>query len=335
MSSRRSCSAGLTGLTRRFARVPCVRVRLRTLRPSVGGPWVVQRGARPPPVPGLLYRLHRHSMVCLMVCLLIWSRSAPSAPLPYLKNEGWQSCQNASQAASSVIMQTGISLDASRLCQPGNVKIGKLVHTRRLPELHEEVRFHDLIVTSVIGRAFLAGRQRLVMIELGSYWAYYSLIFAKLVAEAKLHAVSIMVEPSPHKLHCGMRNFATNGFCSEDRVQARWLRAMICAPDAEKMTGYGGLMTDETSPVCTTIPNILHSFDVVKVEVLLADIQGAELEALRSANLSRIHHVWVGTHSINIHQQCKELLLSSGFMIEYEVGLIRSDGYIHAFNPSF
>lgn len=148
------------------------------------------------------------------------------------------------------------------------------------------LRFHDLIVTSVIGRAFLAGRQRLVMIELGSYWAYYSLIFAKLVAEAKLHAVSIMVEPSPHKLHCGMRNFATNGFCSEDRVQARWLRAMICAPDAEKMTGYGGLMTDET-------------------------------------------------HSINIHQQCKELLLSSGFMIEYEVGLIRSDGYIHAFNPSF
>ena len=53
------------------------------------------------------------------------------------------------------------------------------------------------------------------MIELGSYWAYYSLWFASQVKDAQ----NYLIEPDPRRLEIGRKNFELNnkiGFLDKD-----------------------------------------------------------------------------------------------------------------------
>ena len=70
--------------------------------------------------------------------------------------------------------------------------------------------------------------------------------------------------------------------------------------------------------------------------MLWADLQGAELEALRGAPLQRISHVHLATHGRKIHNASLNLLRSKGFFVEYHLPahdtyFKMNDGYIHAF----
>ena len=75
-----------------------------------------------------------------------------------------------------VRMRTGLKVvpagihDLRKLSQDGSY----------IGELPEELRFVQLIVPSVIGRARLQGRSTVSMLELGAGWAYYSLLFASM-----------------------------------------------------------------------------------------------------------------------------------------------------------
>ena len=91
-------------------------------------------------------------------------------------------------------------------------------------ELPEELRFVQIIVPSVIGRARLEGRTTVSMLELGAGWAYYSLLFASMARLAGLEPINIMVEPLRRNLKAGQHNFARNGLCpppSEMRLLPR------------------------------------------------------------------------------------------------------------------
>jgi len=142
-----------------------------------------------------------------------------------------------------------------------------LIFNRGVHEPLEEFVFQELLK-----RISPAPR----MIELGAYWAHYSMWLKKVRPQAE----NIMVEPDPNNLAAGRNNFARNGFVGE------FIQAAVAR---------GGWQLDQ----------FLHSRELRSVDILHVDIQGFEGEmmdgardALRNA---RIHYLFISTHSQQIH----------------------------------
>jgi FkbM family methyltransferase len=171
------------------------------------------------------------------------------------------------------------------------------------------------------------------MVELGSFWAYYSLW-----AKAADHATtSVCVEPDPKNLEVGRRNFELNGFA------ARFIHAAVGAP-------HGGniLMRTESDNALratplVTLDGLMLDENLDRVDLLLCDTQGAELAMLTDARETlrsgRVRFLVVSTHHHTItgdpltHQRCLALLRESGAHIIAEHSILEScsgDGLIVA-----
>lgn len=243
-------------------------------------------------------------------------------------------------------------LSGMMLTVPGGNGLGfPLSAGRYSSEAEEESWFINVIVPMACARAHgrhhdspLAPRGQLTMIELGAFWAYYSLVAVKHAGRAGLDVSATMLEPSVHGGLVGRENFVANGFCTapstsgrvDAAVDARWVRAMICAPKLERVRGYHSQGADsrEEEPPCTTVAALMAARGIDELDILHIDIQGAELKALRSTPLDRVNHVVLGTHSPALHRESRELLRNAGFEIAREVAKPDAgwdDGYIHAF----
>jgi hypothetical protein len=124
------------------------------------------------------------------------------------------------------------------------------------------------------------------MLELGSYWAFYSMWFYQQVKNAECY----MVEPERKNMEVGRRNFALNGF-----------------------KGY--FSTGK-------IPNFkvdVWMKDRDKLDILHADTQGFELTLLKDARESllqkKIRFVFVSGHSQELHHDCIDYLNECGYNI--------------------
>jgi FkbM family methyltransferase len=150
------------------------------------------------------------------------------------------------------------------------------------------------------------------MIELGSFWSYYSLWFHSSVAQAK----TFMVEPDPNNLEIGRRNFALNK-CSGAFFNLRVAKASSQAEPFQC----------ESDAILRPIPKIamddfIHQNAIDFVDLLLADVQGAELEMLEGARKSiaqgKIRFLVLSTHHHSIskdpilHQRCLQFLKDRG-----------------------
>jgi len=104
------------------------------------------------------------------------------------------------------------------------------------------------------------------MIELGAYWAYYSMWFQKVVKDAK----NFMIEPVSACLECGIKNFQLNG------MRGDFTQARIGQTSSEKWqeSGNGG----EVGQVC--VKDFVWSKGIERVGLLHSDIQGFEYEML-------------------------------------------------------
>jgi hypothetical protein len=146
------------------------------------------------------------------------------------------------------------------------------------------------------------------MIELGSYWGYYSLWFSKAVQRAR----NYLVEPDPMCKQVGMKNFALN-----DK------QAHFC---------LGYIQMHATDPITFNrakriyIDTFLKENNIEHVHILHSDIQGAEYDMLLSCKEAIrnqiIDYFFVSTHSPGIHDACKKLLLESNYLIiaEHDMG---------------
>jgi hypothetical protein len=150
------------------------------------------------------------------------------------------------------------------------------------------------------------------MIELGAYWAHYSMWLKKVRPQAE----NIMVEPDPNCLAAGRSNFARNQFVGE------FIQAAV---------SRGAWQIDQ----------FLRSRGLHHVDILHVDIQGFEVEmmdgardALRNA---RINYLFISTHSQQIHRQIIRRLEEINYRIEvasdvdYET--TSCDGLVFASSP--
>ena len=150
-----------------------------------------------------------------------------------------------------------------------------------------------------------------VMIELGAYWAHYSMWMMK----ARPRATTIMVEPEKENLEGGRANFAHNGYTGEF------------------IEGFVG--KDQWLP-----GPFMANRGLAHLDVLHVDIQGYEVELLEgSADLlarRAIDYLFVSTHSQGIHRHVAELLSAHGYRIEASSDFVETtsfDGLIFASSP--
>jgi FkbM family methyltransferase len=195
-------------------------------------------------------------------------------------------------------------------------------------EPQEEAAFH-----AVLDRLREDPPAQPVMIELGSFWSYYSMWFGRALPGAAL----VLVEPDPAHLEVGRRNLALNG------LSGRFVAAAVGLPDG----GQAELESESDGVVRTvglaSVDGLIAREGLDRVDLLLCDAQGAELAMLEGAHdalrAGRIRFLVVSTHHASIcgdprmHERCLRALEDLGAHVVVEHTLSESfsgDGLIVA-----
>lgn len=159
------------------------------------------------------------------------------------------------------------------------------------------------------------------MIELGSYWAYYSLWFATEISGAR----NYLIEPDEDRLETGRKNFALN-----DKT-GHFFRAFLgVVRDPEpNVNGAPHIVMDD----------FIKEHNIEHIHILHADIQSAEKEMLEGCvnHLDIIDYFVISTHRpVQDHLACLDFFKKHGFIILAEHNNHEScsgDGLIVAKRP--
>lgn len=192
------------------------------------------------------------------------------------------------------IMHNGIMIHLHSYCEGerwDNVWMTDIIQgLRGHHEPQEEKVFYEVLKTVKPGSA---------MLELGCWWAYYSMWFNKVIPEAK----NYLVEPNKENLRLGKANFALNNM--EGDFTYSYLGERVD-------TTIGGI--DGDAPM-TSVDAFMDEKNIPFLEVLHADIQGGELKMLMGAKQAlkehKIRYIILSTHGAQIgigapklHEQC-------------------------------
>jgi len=188
-------------------------------------------------------------------------------------------------------------------------------------EPQEELLFHHLLPSLPDGS---------LIMELGSYWAYYSLWFLHSVPRS----LAVCVEPIPSNLEVGV----TNADLNKLRSRSTFINGFIQTSLSETPlfidwdhTQYKSepFHVDTWISQTESVPTLLH-----------IDVQGAELSALKTAHLSlsqaKIKYLMVSTHGSWLHLDVVRLLKMYNYSILAEFSPLQSfsdDGLVYACSP--
>jgi Methyltransferase FkbM domain len=185
------------------------------------------------------------------------------------------------------------------------LRVNKGVH-----EPQEEFAFAE-----VLSRLQERRRAAYTMLELGAYWAFYSLWFQTTLPGARCYCV----EPDAEFLESGKRNFRFNG------LEADFTQAFV-----------GAKATDEIIPTIS-VDSLARDKKIEHIDILHSDIQGFELEMLTGAqeSFSRglVDYVFISTHGHLLHYQCLDALGRAGFRVLADADMmetVSADGVIVA-----
>jgi FkbM family methyltransferase len=183
-------------------------------------------------------------------------------------------------------------------------------------EPQEEVAFHEVL------ERLVSTDPAASMIELGSFWAYYSMWFHKRTQGNRI----VALEPDPSYLEIGRRNFALNG------MNATFLHGAIGGSPGQKVAFTTESTGESVEVVQYDLASLMEETGLDQVGLLMVDIQGLEnLLVERAAELfssGAIRFMIVSTHHHLIsgnaltHQRVLELLRGYGAHViaEHTVG---------------
>lgn len=178
---------------------------------------------------------------------------------------------------------------------------------RRLRGHHEPQE--ERVVHRILER--LQGEPDPLIVELGSFWAYYSIWALRAVGGR-----AVLVEPDPANLEVGRANLRLNG------VGAMLVQAAVGGPHGSRtqlVCESDGIERD--LPV-VTVPGLMAERGFRRVCLLFADVQGPEVDLLsRAADLlrqRRIRFLVLSTHHQSIsgdpltHERCLDVVTDAG-----------------------
>ena len=144
------------------------------------------------------------------------------------------------------------------------------------------------------------------MLELGCFWAMWTIIFGKRFPNAHL----IVLEGNSDKLAVGLTNLSMNGLSAKAYFNTINSQYSLSKPE------FGDLVQD------ITLAKIFEIDNIKAIDILHLDIQGAEenfhKEIISYLSKGLIHNVVMGTHSEPLHQMILNDLdiLNKHFIIE-------------------
>ena len=164
-------------------------------------------------------------------------------------------------------------------------------HSRWMTNIIKELKGHhepqDECLFIHIVRNYIPPKS--TMIELGSFWGYYSLIFKKEISDAHCY----LVEPIIDKLKIGKHNFDINGY------KGTFVNAHI---NSKRSSTFMDWDSEEIKVKGITLDDIFSAYHLNKVQILHSDIQGTEYEMLDNCvclSKGKIDFLFIGTHGAN------------------------------------
>lgn len=150
------------------------------------------------------------------------------------------------------------------------------------------------------------------MLEMGAYWAHYSMWMKKLRPRANVH----MVEPHEGNIQIGRDNFLLNQYSGE------FIQAFV---------GLGHFEVDR----------YLQENSIKKLDILHSDIQSYEVEMLQGCQASlrahAIDYLFISTHTQDLHGQVIAQLKEHNYRVEvssdFDFETTSYDGFIFASSP--
>ena len=134
------------------------------------------------------------------------------------------------------------------------------------------------------------------MLELGAYWAYYSLWFRRTFPDA----TSFMVEPILNNFELAKRNFKLNG------LEGHFIYGCIGDSYLDNTT-FVNWNKDRIDMPQFSVDHIIEANNIEFLDVLHSDIQGAEVDmlngCLKSIENNKIGFFVVSTHG-DKHEKC-------------------------------
>jgi FkbM family methyltransferase len=168
------------------------------------------------------------------------------------------------------------------------------------------------------------------MLELGSFWAYYSMWFHQQVAQPRC----FLVEPVPEKLAVGVEHFRLNG------MKGTFLHGFI-GRQSDPYARFKDWDGTESEVPMISVDSLMSRFELDKIDLLHADVQGAEFDMLTGANHAlcrhRIGFLFISTHGYE-HERCVSCLRQCGYRIVASHSVLESfsgDGLIVARAPEY
>jgi FkbM family methyltransferase len=175
-------------------------------------------------------------------------------------------------------------------------------------------------------------RPKGAMLELGGFFAYYSLWFLQGAPERR----AIIVEPDPAHLAVGQTNAALNHLTPE----------FVAGSVGRNPATPSWFQTRDSGPVLIprmSVPQLFDQCGIDELDVLHCNVHGAETDVIESCvellRQERIRWIFVSTHAYQItgdpltHQRCLALLRHAGAFIEGEYDIneaFSGDGLIVA-----
>ncbi|MCU1476038.1 MAG: hypothetical protein JWQ64_731 [Subtercola sp.] len=229
------------------------------------------------------------------------------------------------------IMHNGLLVEADGYGGTWMTEIIRVLNGHHEPQ-------EELVFSRIVARLHETGGAH-AMIELGSFWSYYSLWFCAEFPDGRV----VAIEPDPANLELGRRNTALNGFT--DRIT--FIQAAIGDEPGKTIRIRTESDNEERDIVTADVASLMADAALEHVDIVLCDVQGAETIMLARARgdfaAGRIRFLIVSTHHHRIsgdpltHQNALALLLESGAHIiaEHSVGESASgDGLIAvSFDP--
>lgn len=211
--------------------------------------------------------------------------------------------------------------------------------TEVIRSLHGHHEPQEEVVFDAMVRRLADDTNKPVMIEFGSFWTYYGMWFARALADSQV----VAMEPDPHNLKIGEFNAELNGVT--DRIT--FVHGAIGAEPGRTFDfaaeSDGARYTVEQYD----LNSLMALTNLTKVDLVLADVQGAETLLLERARndfaQGRVRFLVVSTHHNSIsgsaltHQRALQMLVDAGAHIIAEHSVPESfsgDGLIAvSFDP--
>lgn len=154
-----------------------------------------------------------------------------------------------------------------------------------------------------------------VMMELGSWWSYYSMWFLKHVKGSRAYCT----EPDPENIKLGRANAGLNGFEEEKDI---FFRQYASGKKDNETIEFRTEDSKKIKVPIRTVDSIVAEENIKKLTILHFDIQGAEQDTLKGCEQSikqgKIRFIFISTHHYsisgnpNIHQECMDFIKRNG-----------------------